>query len=152
MGQNLDAGGLREWWSAVGYENYTDDASAALLKSVSTSGREGRAQCGSSDSLNSWRVALSSCLHTASLAQVRRTQCSADMVHAEAWFNFEEPHADWGCSMYFSTQRGIEGIGAQMDNVLKYFQNVVDRILDLLTGDGDGEEEAGATENGCLQS
>ena len=62
----------------------------------------------------------------------------------EAWFNFEQPHQDWGIfprlayDIITTEQRRGKGV---WEISLKYFQNVVDRILDLLTGDGEDDED-----------
>jgi hypothetical protein len=146
-------GFTRAWWSAVGYEDYTDEASASLAREhgldkwtsqedvYSDVGAQMKTQFMEGNAVVMFAYGLSGSGKTYSVF-------GPDMVGMpEAWFNFAEPHRDWGVFprlaydiIHNEASNGVGKLKWSMS--LKYFQNVVDRILDLLTGDGDGEEGA----------
>ena len=145
-------GFTRAWWSAVGYENYTDPASVALAKEQGLDkwtrqedvyndvGAKMKAQFLEGNAVVMFAYGLSGSGKTYSVF-------GPDMIGMpEAWFNFEEPDKDWGVFPRLAYDIIHNEATKRQGNLkwsmtLKYFQNVVDRILDLLTGDGDGELE-----------
>lgn len=69
-----------------------------------------------------------------------------DMVGLpEAWFNFAQPHRFWGVFprlAYDIMTCEAPKRGGEWKMSIKYFQNVVDRIWDLLSGDDDDDDTA----------
>ena len=62
----------------------------------------------------------------------------------EAWFNFDTPHKFWGIFprlAYDIMTKEAPRRGGEWVMSIKYFQNVVDRILDLLSGEDENEED-----------
>jgi chromosome segregation ATPase len=141
----------KAWWSAYNYEKFTDPASiekvkAAGLTSVSQEavynqvGDKMKQQFMDGNAVVLFAYGLSGSGKTYSVF-------GPDMIGMpEAWFNFERPHQDWGVfprlayDIITNEQSKAKGHG-QWELSIKYFQNVVDRILDLLTGDGDDEDD-----------
>lgn len=137
----------KAWWSAYGYEKFTDEESIQTIKTAGLKtinqedvynqvGAKMKRQFLDGNAVVMFAYGLSGSGKTYSVF-------GPDMINTpEAWFNFETPHRDWGVFPRLAydiiTNEQVRSPG-QWEISLKYFQNVVDRILDLLTGPG-GQE------------
>ena len=138
----------KAWWSAYNYEKFTDQDSIDKVKDaglISVSQEEVYAQVGEKmktqfmdgNAVVMFAYGLSGSGKTYSVF-------GPDMVGMpEAWFNFDRPHQDWGIFPRLAydiiTNEQRKGRG-KWEMSIKYFQNVVDRILDLLSGDNEEEQ------------
>ena len=132
----------KAWWSAYGYEKFTDEESIQTIKTAGLKtinqedvynqvGAKMKRQFLDGNAVVMFAYGLSGSGKTYSVF-------GPDMINTpEAWFNFETPHRDWGVFPRLAydiiTNEQVRSPG-QWEISLKYFQNVVDRILDLLSG------------------
>ena len=134
----------KAWWSGSGYERFTDDRSQAIIRrhkmTHSITQEEIYAQVGENmkaQFLDGHAVVL----FAYGLSGLGKTFSvfGPDMVGMpEAWFNYAEPHPLWGVfprlAYDIMTKESVKR-GGQWNMSMKYFQNVIDRIRDLLSGE-----------------
>ena len=138
----------RCWWSAYNYERFTDEESQEMIREVGSEhavsqaevyadvGARMKQQFLDGNAVVMFAYGLSGSGKTYSVF-------GPDMSGLpEAWYNFDTPHHDWGVFPRLAhdimTNHAAAGAGKWKVSI-KYFQNVVDHILDLLTGEGADE-------------
>ena len=147
----------KAWWSGSGYERFTDEKSQAIIQrhkmTHSITQEEIYTQVGENmkeQFLDGHAVVLFA--YGLSGSGKTFSVFGPDMVGMpEAWFNYAEPHMLWGVfprlAYDIMTKESVKR-GGQWNMSIKYFQNVIDRIRDLLSGtdndDDDDEDESKA--------
>jgi chromosome segregation ATPase len=141
----------RAWWSAAGYEKHTNSRDQALVAQNSpgsVSQEDVYRQVGSTmkeQFLGGHAVVMFA--YGLSGSGKTYSVFGPDMIGLpEAWFNFDEPHRDWGvfprlAHDIMQTEATSRRKGQPWKITMKYFQNVVDRILDLLSDGGDQSKQ-----------
>ena len=132
----------KSWWSGYGYERFTDQKSQNIIKQCHMKsidqeavyaqvGEQMKEQFLGGHAVVMFAYGLSGSGKTFSVF-------GPDMVGMpEAWFNFTKPHKFWGIFprlAYDIMTKEAPRRGGEWTMSIKYFQNVVDRILDLLSG------------------
>ena len=140
----------KAWWSGSGYEKYTDPLSQSLIQQhqmqhitqedvYAQVGTNMKAQFLNGHAVVMFAYGLSGSGKTFSVF-------GPDMAGLpEAWFNFKTPHRFWGVFprlAYDIMTTEAKRRGGAWKFSIKYFQNVVDRIWDLLSGEEEEQEHA----------
>jgi hypothetical protein len=144
-------GFTKAWWSGHGYEKYTDELSQSLIKRnqmKNITQEEVYKQVGikmKSQFLNGHAVVMFA--YGLSGSGKTFSVFGPDMVGLpEAWFNFDSPHRFWGVFPrlafdIMTIESKKSGRSNDWNFSMKYFQNVVDRIWDLLSGENDDDDD-----------